>query len=192
MIKAGSPGQFSSRCGARNNPVSAVSGDTWLVPEAFSNSSPEGFVLSVETPTAGWAGDGFSGADELVGGELLSGQVQFQSVTETVPPVAIDPFAVAVNLSPHEDPTEEIVEDESRGPALTSCRVVGAPVGNVLRSTGVRTPRSPNRTLHLDQRPEDHAMQHPEAHRILLPGLLPRTCARTLANLPSASTALRR
>lgn len=155
------------------------------MPEAFSNSSPEGFVLSLEAPAAGGAGDGFSGTDELVGGELLSGQVQFQPVAEPVPPVVIDPFAVAMNLSPHEDPTEEIVEDESRGAALTSRRVVEPPVGNVFRSTGVSTPRSPNRTLHLDQRPEDHAMQHPETHRQHSPAATTLTpiSGRRLANV---------
>ncbi|MEV4647633.1 hypothetical protein [Saccharopolyspora sp. NPDC049357] len=79
-------------------------------------------------------------ADELVGGELLSGQVQFQSVAETVPPVVVDPCAVAVNISSHEVATEEIVEDESRGAALASGWVVGVPVGNVFWGAGVSTP----------------------------------------------------
>ncbi|MEB3369514.1 hypothetical protein R4I43_19050 [Saccharopolyspora sp. S2-29] len=86
-------------------------------------------------------------ADDLVRGELLSGQVQFQSVAEAVPPVVVDPLAVAVNLSSHEIATEEVVEDESRGAALATSGIAWVPVGNVFRRAGVsaheaRTARS--------------------------------------------------
>lgn len=136
-----------------------------LALKAFPNSSPEGFVLGVEAPAADRAGDGFPEADELVGGELLSGQVQFQSVAETVPPVVIDPRAVAVNSPSHQVATEEIVEDESGGAALASCRVVRVPAGDVFRGAGVSTPRSSDRTFYVGQGPEDHAPQLSEAHR---------------------------
>jgi hypothetical protein len=122
----------------------AVTAERVTVRQRCEHACPQEFVLlAAPTGSIRWPSLHLPTDDDLAGVELVSGEIDYRAVEQSIPVVVADLRLTGEDLAEDQVSAEQILDHQRGHSALTPGRVVVPPVFKVVRITGVRSPAGP-------------------------------------------------